>query len=123
MAQLPTAPADSSTSTFTSLLARLRRRGWEPVRSNAALDWRQRASWGMSIGLGVALATLVLLHFHPLGAKLEYDTLDFCFQLHSEPASGEVGILAADEATLRNWDGRVFDDGEVGRLLLLLKAH
>lgn len=123
MAQLPTAPVDSSTSTFASLLARLRRRGWEPVRSNAVLDGRQRASWGMGIGLCVALATLLLLHFHPLGSKLEYDTLDFCFRLRGEHASRKVAILTADEATLRSWNGRVFDDREIGRLLRLLKAH
>lgn len=123
MAQLPTAPLDSSTSTFTSLLARLRRRGWEPVRSNAALDWRQRASWGMAIGLGMALVTLLLLQFHPVGGKLEYDTLDFCFKLNSPRASNRVAILAADEATLRSWNGRLFDDREIGRLLRLLKAN
>ncbi|MDF2440457.1 MAG: phosphoserine phosphatase RsbU/P, partial [Abditibacteriota bacterium] len=123
MAHLPKAPVDNSTSTFASLLARLRRRGWEPVRSNAVLDGRQRASWGMGIGLCVALITLLLLQFHPLGTKLEYDTLDFCFQLRGKHTSQKVAILAADDATLRRWNGRVFDDREIGRLLRLLKAH
>jgi signal transduction histidine kinase/CHASE2 domain-containing sensor protein len=80
----------------------------------------------MTLGLVMALATLLLLSSHPIGWSLEHDTLDFWFSLRNatspatQPSQG-VAVLALDDATLRRWQGRVFDERDVGRLLRLLK--
>jgi CHASE2 domain-containing sensor protein/PAS domain-containing protein len=80
----------------------------------------------MLLGLIVALATLLLLSNHPAGQGLENDTLDFWFGLRNATSpdmqpSQNVVVLAMDEATLRRWNGRVFEARDVGRLLNLLK--
>ena len=87
--------------------------------SPQASAWHGRATWGMTLGLIIALALLLLLRPGFLGGltgTLEYDTLDFWFRLRSERTSDRVAIVAVDEATVRRWKGRTFD----GRDLALL---
>src|SRR5437867_9116205 len=78
--------------------------------------WRGQATWGMVVGLVTALVTLLLLR-SPLGAMLEYDTLDAWFALRRPLSPSPVAMLAIDEPTIRRWGGRTFDHAEVGRLL------
>jgi signal transduction histidine kinase/CHASE2 domain-containing sensor protein len=84
---------------------------------------RQRASWGMAMGFITAIFTLLLLHFHPIGSKLENDTLDFWFGLHRSPPSGQVAIISIDDATIQEWNGRMFNERDIGRLMLALKQN
>jgi hypothetical protein len=47
-------------------------------------NWHSRATWGMTLGLIISLALLLLVRPGPFGtvaASLEYDTLDFWFSL------------------------------------------
>jgi CHASE2 domain-containing sensor protein len=86
----------------------------------------QSAARGMMLGLIVSVATLLLLSNHPAGQGLENDALDFWFGLRNATSpdmqpSQHVAVLEVDDATLRRWQGRVFDARDVGRLLNLLK--
>jgi signal transduction histidine kinase/CHASE2 domain-containing sensor protein len=88
-------------------------------------EWRQNATWGIIIGLCMALATHMFLKYHAIGTALEYNTLDLWFSLRNPQApaaqaSGNVVVLAIDRSTLRRWNGRVFDTNELTRLLQLL---
>ena len=88
--------------------------------SPQASNWHGRATWGMTIGLIIALALLLLLRPNFLGGlagTLEYDTLDFWFRLRSERTSEQVAIVAVDEATVRRWKGRTFDGRDIARLV------
>lgn len=89
----------------------------------ASTDWRQRATWGMVIGLVTALVTLALIVNLPLGAGLEYNTLDLWCRLRGPLPSNDVAIIEVDEATVRRWGGRSFDAPDVGRLLRLLPHY
>ena len=88
--------------------------------SPQASAWHGRATWGMTIGLIIALALLLLLRPGCLGGltgTLEYDTLDFWFRLRSERPSEQVAVVAVDEATVRRWKGRTFDGRDLARLV------
>lgn len=79
----------------------------------------------MTLGLVASLALLLLLRtavLRPLGATLEYDTLDFWFSLRDVRPSQSVGVLAIDEATIRRWAGRPLDGKDLARILRNLKA-
>ena len=91
--------------------------------SRPSTDWRQRATWGMAIGLLTALVTLSLIINLPFGSGLEYNTLDLWCRLREPITSNEVGIIDVDAATVRRWGGRSFDAHDVGRLLRLLPRY
>jgi NtrC-family two-component system sensor histidine kinase KinB len=93
------------------------------LRAATSLDWRPRATWGMAMGVLTAFFTLLVLHFHAIGARFEYDTLDFWFSLHASSVSEQVAIVAIDDATIERWDGRIFNDRDMGRLLQLMKQN
>ena len=85
-----------------------------------ASAWHGRATWGMTLGLIIALGLLLLLRPGFLGGltgTLEYDTLDFWFRLRSERTSDRVAIVAVDEATVRRWKGRTFDGRDLAQLV------
>ena len=93
-----------------------------PLVSNSpqASQWHGRATWGMTIGLIISLALLLLLRPGFLGGltgALEYDTLDFWFRLRSERPVEEVAIVAVDETTIRRWKGRTFDGRDIAALV------
>ena len=93
-----------------------------PLVSNSpqASAWHGRATWGMTLGLIIALALLLLLRPGFLGGvtgALEYDTLDFWFRLRAERPSEQVAVLAVDEATVRRWQGRTFDGHDLATLV------
>ena len=59
--------------------------------SPQAANWHGRATWGMTIGLIISLALLLLLRPGVLGGltgTLEYDTLDFWFRLRGRASVG-----------------------------------
>ena len=88
--------------------------------SPQASNWHGRATWGMTLGLIIALALLLLLRPAFLGGvtgALEYDTLDLWFRLRAERPSDEVAIIAVDEATVRRWKGRTFDGRDIAQLV------
>lgn len=88
--------------------------------SPQASAWHGRATWGMTLGLIIALALLLLLRPGFLGGltgTLEYDTLDFWFRLRPERESESVAIIAVDEATVRRWKGRTFDGRDIAQLV------
>ena len=88
--------------------------------SPQASAWHGRATWGMTLGLIIALALLLLLRPGFLGGltgTLEYDTLDLWFRLRSERTSERVAIVAVDEATVRRWKGRTFDGRDLAQLV------
>ena len=88
--------------------------------SPQAANWHGRATWGMTIGLIISLALLLLLRPGVLGGltgTLEYDTLDFWFRLRAERPSGQVAVVAVDEATVRRWKGRTFDGQDIAQLV------
>ena len=88
--------------------------------SPQASNWHGRATWGMTLGLIIALALLLLMRPGFLGGltgTLEYDTLDFWFRLRAERASDTVAIVAVDEATVRRWKGRTFDGRDIAQLV------
>ncbi len=88
--------------------------------SPQASAWHGRATWGMTLGLIIALALLLLMRPGFLGGvtgALEYDTLDFWFRLRAERPSEEVAVLAVDEATVRRWQGRTFDGHDLATLV------
>ena len=87
------------------------------------LSWHSRATWGMTLGLIVALSLLLLFRpaiFGGLATTLEYDTLDFWFSLRPRRTSRLVAIVAVDEATVRRWNGRAFDGPDVAALVRAL---
>lgn len=93
-----------------------------PLVNNSpqASQWHGRATWGMTIGLIISLALLLLLRPGFLGGlagALEYDTLDFWFRLRSERPADKIAIVAVDEATVRRWKGRTFDGRDIARLI------
>ncbi len=91
--------------------------------SPQASQWHGRATWGMTLGLIISLALLLLLRPGFLGAltgALEYDTLDFWFRLRSEREAKGVAIVAVDEATVRRWKGRTFDGPDIAQLVTQL---
>ena len=91
--------------------------------SPQASQWHSRATWGMTIGLIISLALLLLLRPGFLGGMagaLEYDTLDLWFRLRAERPTEKVAIVAVDEATVRRWKGRTFDGRDIARLIELL---
>ena len=91
--------------------------------SPQASQWHGRATWGMTIGLIISLALLLLLRpGFPggLASALEYDTLDLWFRLRSERPVERVAIVAVDEATVRRWKGRTFDGRDIARLVARL---
>ena len=88
--------------------------------SPQASQWHGRATWGMTIGLIISLALLLLLRpSFPggLAGALEYDTLDLWFRLRAERPAERVAIVAVDEATVRRWKGRTFDGRDIARLI------
>ena len=88
--------------------------------SPQASQWHGRATWGMTIGLIISLALLLLLRpgfAGGLAGALEYDTLDLWFRLRSERPTDKVAIVAVDEATVRRWKGRTFDGRDIARLV------
>ena len=88
--------------------------------ASAATGRYSRATWGMTIGLIIALALLMLWRPGVLGSlttALEYDTLDFWFRLRPQRTSQRVAIVAVDEATVRRWKGRSFDGRDVAALV------
>ncbi len=96
-----------------------------PLVNNSpqASQWHGRATWGMTIGLIISLALLLLLRPGFLGGlagALEYDTLDLWFRLRAERPAQRVAIVAVDEATVRRWKGRTFDGRDLARLVELL---
>ena len=99
---------------------------FSPPRVNnspQASQWHGRATWGMTIGLIISLALLLLLRPGFLGGlagALEYDTLDLWFRLRAERPAQNVAIIAVDEATVRRWKGRAFDGRDLARLVELL---
>ncbi len=93
--------------------------------SRTSSNWHQRATWGMAIGLVVALSLLLTLRPGVLGglsSSLEYDTLDFWFALRDTRQSSGVAIVAIDEATLRRWGGNSFRAPDVARAIGLMSA-
>lgn len=93
--------------------------------SPQASQWHGRATWGMTQGLIISLALLLLLRpgfFGGLTGALEYDTLDFWFRLRSERQSKQVAIVAVDEATVRRWKGRTFEGRDIAQLVALLDS-
>ncbi len=96
-----------------------------PLVNNSpqASAWHGRATWGMTLGLIIALTLLLLLRPGFLGGvtgALEYDTLDFWFRLRAERPSEAVAVLAVDEATVRRWQGRTFDGHDLATLVRAL---
>lgn len=88
--------------------------------SPQASQWHGRATWGMTIGLIISLALLLLLRpgfVGGLAGALEYDTLDLWFRLRAERPAERVAIVAVDEATVRRWKGRTFDGRDIARLV------
>ncbi len=88
--------------------------------SPQASQWHGRATWGMTIGLIISLALLLLLRPGFLGGlagALEYDTLDLWFRLRAERPAERVAIVAVDEATVRRWKGRTFDGRDIALLV------
>src|SRR5688572_251477 len=90
-----------------------------PSRSN----WRQGPVWGVVMGWLAASLTLLVTANHPLGARLQYDTLDFWFRLRDPALPRAAAILAVDDATVQRWRGRDFDATDTARLLRLLKRN
>ncbi len=91
--------------------------------SRTSSNWHQRATWGMAIGLIVALALLLVLRPGILGGlstSFEYDTLDFWCALREARRSNAVVVVAIDEATLRRWQGDSFRAPDVARAVTLL---
>ena len=88
-------------------------------------NWHSRATWGMTLGLLISLALLLLVRpglFGPVAAALEYDTLDFWFTLREPRTLKSVGVIAVDEATVRRWNGRTFDARDIARTIRALKT-
>ncbi len=85
--------------------------------------WRQGPLWGVVVGCLTGLATILMTAHHPLGARLQYDTLDFWFRLRDPALPRDVAILAVDDETVQRWRGRDFDAPEIARLLRLLKNY
>ena len=89
-----------------------------------SLTWHSRATWGMTLGLIVALSLLLLFRPSVVGGvatTLEYDTLDFWFSLRPQRTSRRVAIVAVDQPTVRRWNGRTFDGRDVA--LLVRELH
>jgi CHASE2 domain-containing sensor protein len=90
-----------------------------PLRGN----WRHGPAWGVLLGWIAGLVTLLVTANHPLGARLQYDTLDFWFRLRDPALPRAAAILAVDDATVQRWKGRDFDAKDTARLLRLLKSN
>ena len=93
--------------------------------SPQASQWHGRATWGMTIGLIISLALLLLLRPSFSGGfagALEYDTLDLWFRLRTERPAERVAIVVVDEATVRRWKGRTFDGRDIAQLIERLQA-
>ncbi|HEX8552339.1 MAG TPA: CHASE2 domain-containing protein [Abditibacteriaceae bacterium] len=96
--------------------------------TNTRDDWQQDASWGVLLGLLLALATLLLMGNRLNGSTPENDSLDLLFRWRGASAaaaqpSGQVVVLEIDRPTLRRWNGRVFDATDGARLLQLLREN
>lgn len=85
--------------------------------------WRRGPLWGVAVGWLTGLVTVLLTAHHPLGARLQYDTLDFWFLLRDPALPRAVAILAVDDETVQRWHGRDFDAADTARLLRLLHNH
>ena len=95
-----------------------------PATAPSAYHWHSRATWGMTLGLIIALSLLLALRPSVLGGlaeTLEYDTLDFWFRLRPERVSERVAIVAVDAATVRRWNGRSFEARDVAALVRALQ--
>lgn len=82
----------------------------------------QSATWGMALGLAIALFVLLFVANQSIGSSLERAALDFWFALRTSdaPAPSRVSILAIDRQTVRRWRGQNFNNADVRRLLVLL---